>query len=225
MNIVPAVLTWDVHRTGRFEFLQRTLASIRAEGIEPLLITNGSSDGTDKFVLAQPRGIVENSNPKMFWGATVAILAAIDAGADVVVLSADDIEYKPGWLSKLRAFWEAAPDNLVLAGGFLEPVYPWAEIKGAVEYGGVRALVRDSVPSASWTFRARDWDIIKHRPTGTVYPQSPGEDLETCKMLRALGKTLVQLDLAEHIGERQSSWSNESWKIAQPLDRKAWGFE
>jgi len=45
-----------------------------------------------------------------------------------------------------------------------------------------------------------------------------GEDAEILERLQAQGFKLGALDLAVHIGERQSAWGNQSWTIARPLD-------
>lgn len=225
LKVVPAILTYNQFATKRADLFQQTYASIKAAGVEPIVVSNGSNDGTDKVVRALPKGIVEDSNPKMWWGCTVAIVAALDEGADVVMFSADDLTYHDGWLPKLQAWWTHAPDDVVLAGGFLEGEFPWNEPSGVIDAGGVRGLVRPSVPSATWTFRARDWPLIRDPETLTVHQQSPGEDHATCQRLLANGYRLAQLDLAEHSGVKVSAWKNESWKYEKPLDRAKWGFD
>lgn len=224
MKVVPCVLTFDQFRTNRAQDFQGVIAAIRAAGVEPWVCTNGSSDGTDKVVAALPKGLVFTEPKAMWFGMTAAILAAIDEGAEVVAFFADDVRPVDGWLPKLQAFWRDAPDDVAIAGMFLEDSWPWNEPTGTIDAGGVHGVIRDSVPSASWTFRARDWPVIRHE-SGTIHPQSPGEDLETCKRLTAQGYRLVQLDLAEHTAIERSAWGNASHLTAKPFDRKRWGFE
>jgi len=59
---------------------------------------------------------------------------------------------------------------------------------------------------------------------GPISEKTGGEDLEICARLRASGGLLCALDLAEHIGEKRSSWGNRSYLFAQPLDREEWGL-
>ncbi len=223
MKIVPAILTWNQFVTGRQDYFRQTYESIKATGIEPFVVSNGSTDGTDKVVRALPRGIVDDRNAAMWWGCSIAIMAALDDGADVVLFSADDITWRDGWLPKLQAWWAEAPDDVVLAGGFLEGEFPWNRPTGTIDAGGIRGLVRPSVPSATWTFRARDWTKIRDPEKLTVHQESPGEDHGTCQRLLANGYRLVQLDLAEHSGVHASAWGNRSYEYEKPLDRKRWG--
>lgn len=221
MTIGVGVLTFNVLKTGRAGYLASTLSSIRAAGIEPVVLTNGSVDQTDKLVRECPRGIVDNRNSAMWYGMTRAIEAVLAEDApSVVVFSADDITYKDGWLERLERFWSAASDEIILAGLFLEDLWNWNQIQRADDIGGERVLIRDSVPSATWSFRARDWPII----ADAIPQRSPGEDLETCQKLRALGYELAQLDLATHAGMFQSAWGNRSQDYAKPLNRAEWGF-
>ena len=119
---------------------------------------------------------------------------------------------------KLAAFWQDAPEEVKLCSLILEPVYPWNTIRGTLDAGGLRALLRDSVGGCSWSFRASDWPTI-----GPLPQVMPGEDLQICQKLVSQGYYLAALDLGEHVGEKVSAWLNESWKYAQPLDRARWG--
>lgn len=220
MKIAVACNTFDVFRTGRRDLLMDTLASIPREQCHSFtLLTCGSSDQTDMLV-AELGGIVDNGGSKAWYGMQRCIEHALATEPDIVVLSADDIEYHPGWLSRLVSFWQAAPDNVKLASLFIENYdYPWATVNEAVEIGGERVLMRESVPGASWSFRARDVHLILPIPE-----LSPGEDLARCRILRQQGYRLAQLDLATHAGERQSAWQNMSWAQHPPLDRQKWGL-
>lgn len=221
MKVVIGLWAWNVYKFHRLPLLERTLASIeRAEHPYELIpLTNGSTDATDKYI-RQLGGIVDNGNSQIWYAMQRLVEAALERNPDLIVLSADDIEYVDGWLARLVSFVEAAPDDVKLTSQFIEAFdYPWAAVQEAVEYGGERALIRNSVPGASWAFRASDANLILPIPE-----KMPGEDLEVSARLRSQGYRLAQLDLGEHIGERQSCWQNMSWKHHPPLDRAKWGL-
>jgi len=189
------------------------------------IVDNGSTDGTDKILaaLGDRMGIdiyVNRSrNHSAGRGMNLAIGMALEHEPDIIMFTADDYEYKKGWLRRLMAFWQDAPEAVALASCNLEPVYGWNTVLGTLKAGGETALIRKSVPGSSWTFRASDWPLI-----GPIAEKTGGEDLEICHRLREQGRVLCALDLSEHIGETQSSWGNRSYLYAQPLDRKRWGI-
>jgi hypothetical protein len=152
-------------------------------------------------------------------GMNLAITAALAYDPDIVLFTADDYEYKPDWQERLLAFWSEAPEDVKLVTCNLEPEYTWNTVLGTVDAGGQRALVRASVPGSNWSFRARDWPLI-----GPVREITGGEDLEVCAWLQRDGYRLCALDLTEHIGEQQSAWGNQSWRIARPLHKERWGL-
>lgn len=218
--ISVGLLTFNQFRTHRDGLFRNTLASIQAETHEHTLdiVTNGSTDRTD-VVVRKLGGIVDNTNSAAWYGMERAIQTALSHAPDIVVLSADDLTYHAGWMDRLSAFWQAAPEDIVLASLFLEGVWEWNTVTDAVDIGGQRVLIRTSLPSASWSFRARDVDKIL-----PLERTSPGEDLALCRSLRANGYRLAALDLAEHSGARQSAWGNRSFEYEQPLDRQKWGI-
>lgn len=218
MRVDAAVLTFNVYRTDRLPFFEATVASIRAAGIEPLVVTNGSSDQTDLLVRRQPRHLVDNGNSAAWYGMELAMRGVLETQPDIVVFSADDITYEPYWCERLIDFWQHAPADVKLATLFLEGVWQWNTVTEAIDCGGERALIRNSVPGASWSFRASDVDLILPLPQ-----IQPGEDLAVCERLRGQGYRLAALDLAAHEGARNSAWGNMSWTYEQPLDRKKWG--
>lgn len=220
MKVAIGLLCFDVFRTRRDQMLLGTLRTLAASDYPYTLhvVTNGSTDGTEQ-VVRDLGGIVDNTNSAIWFGMRTAIDACTASGADLVVFSADDLAYHPGWLNRLVQFWQAAPTDVKLATQFLEDCWDWNAISAAAEYGGQRCLFRDSVPGCSWSFRAKDWPFI-----GPLPEHTPGEDLEVCQRLRHAGYRLAALDLAEHVGDRHSAWGNQSWTYAKPLDRAAYGF-
>lgn len=219
MRIAAAMLTWNMHATGRADMFATTYDSLVAGGPDAFtLVTNGSTDGTQDDV-RRLGGIVDDTRSEIWYGVSVALHWALRQGCEIVLFSADDIRYLPDWRERLLSFWSDAPESLKLASLFLEPEWDWNRPYAAADIGGERVLLRESAPGASWTFRARDW-----RHIGPVPMRSPGEDLLVCQRLRAAGCDIAQLELAEHIGEAASAWGNQSHLSARPLDRARWGL-
>ena len=146
MKIGVGVLTWNHRKTGREQMFYDTLLSLTNGGlpVDVVVVTNGSTDGTQDTV-KRLGGIVDDGNSQIWYGMTRAIEEVIARGADLILFTADDIVYAEGWADKLAAFWQDAPEEVKLCSLILEPVYPWNTIRGAVEAGGLRALLRDSV--------------------------------------------------------------------------------
>jgi glycosyltransferase involved in cell wall biosynthesis len=226
MKVCAGVLTWNMFKTGRDAMFRDTIESLK-NGNYPLdlvVVTNGSDDGTQD-VVAKLGGIVDDSNGEIWYGMVVAIEECIRRGADLVVFSADDGLYSPGWLRKLVAFWRDMPDEVKIVCPHLSPSWPephsWNTVRGFIDgQGGMRGLVRDSAPGSFWTFRASDWPLIK-----SLMPEkSPGEDLIVSQALADQGYMVVEVDLCEHIGAFLSAWGNKSYEWATPLDRERWGI-
>ena len=219
MKIGVGVLTWNHKTTGREQMFYDTLLSLTNGGqaVDVVVVTNGSTDGTQDTV-RRLGGIVDDADSRIWYGMTRAIEEVIARGADIVLFTADDITYSPGWADKLAAFWQDAPEEVKLCSLILEPVYPWNTVRGVLDAGGLRAILRDSVGGCSWSFRAADWPII-----GPLPQVMPSEDLLTCQKLVGQGYYLAAVDLGTHVGEEKSAWGNESYKYAQALDRERWG--
>lgn len=220
MKIGVGVLTWNHIKTGREQMFYDTLLSLTNGGqpVDVVVVTNGSTDGTQDTV-RRLNGIVDDTNSQIWYGMTRAIEEVIARGADIVLFTADDITYYPGWADKLAAFWQDAPEEVKLCSLILEPVYPWNTIRGTLDAGRMRALLRDSVGGCSWSFRASDWPTI-----GPLPQIMPGEDLQICQKLISQGYYLAALDLGDHVGDKVSAWGNESYKIAAPINRERWGI-
>ncbi len=201
-----AVRTWNALEHGREAMLERTLESLRAAGypFELILFDNGSTDGTADLVAARggilgPRSVGNDSSGH---GMNQAIELALASGSDLIVFSDDDIEWHPDFLAKLVRFWSNAPHDLILASGFVEPRLRHNAVRGTIDSGGVRALVRETAPGGAWSFPATHWRWIG--------PLQPGmeADWEACLRLRAAGFRLAQIDLATHLGVDRSTWGN-----------------
>ncbi len=218
-SIGVGLLTFDHIRTGREQDFWKTYESIKDEPWDQFVVlTNGSTDGTEE-VVRDLGGIVDETDDHIYYGNNRLVEEL--RGNDLIVLSADDLLYEEGWLERLQDFMAAAPEAIALSSAYLEPLWEWNQPRGVVNFGGERALVRDSVCGSSWCFRSKDWEWIGPLPD---LDGTPGEDLVTCEKIRALGKKMVALDLCEHIGQEHSAWGNESYLSARPLDAQKYGL-
>lgn len=225
MDIKPLKVTVCVLTYNRCQYLAKTLNSLfDAPGDYSLFVyDNGSTDETRRYLADYERtGLYtavrfnHSDNHTAGYGMNRAIEMALDSKPDVILFSADDYKYHRDWFAKFIAFWQAAPPDMKLASLNLEPAYPWNEITGKVEYGGVRAIIRTTVGGSNWSFRVEDLDLI--------YPLreiTGGEDLEVCRRLTGNGHKIAALDLTVHEGEKASVWGNQSWVYAQPLPDNA----
>ena len=211
-TICVAVLTFN-----RFHLLRETLASMDAQPgwpIRRVLVDGGSSDDQQRaWVAHQADSFVFENKVSVGHSMNTAIDMAVGTGADVVVFSADDYRYRPGWAARLLAFWQAAPSWVGLATLNWEPSYPWNTVLDDLVIGGERVLVRATAPGSSWSFPGKHWRQI----VGPLEDRTGGEDLTVCRDLQARGYKLAALNLTEHIGERESAWGNRSWERAEPL--------
>lgn len=213
MTVAVGVLTFN-----RFHLLRRTLESLARAGYPyDLELVDGGSRDPDQLAYVRARtGGACLSIPTVGESMNVVIGRCLEYNPDVVVFSADDYEYRPGWLRRLMAFWAAAPADIILASLNWEPSYAWNTVSEVLDVAGENVLIRDSVPGSSWSFRAADWPQI-----GPVDHRTGGEDLDICARLRSAGWRLAALDLSDHIGERESAWGNQSFTVAKPLELPA----
>ena len=171
-------------------------------------------------------------------------LEAHGALPDVVIFSDDDMHWRADAhpQDKLRAIWGASScpegdwSRVAIVSGLLEPEWHWNTPRLTMRPGGVPVLVRDSAPGAAWTFRLnplrQDGDVpiigeklrtMLDRDGPQVFAESWGADYRFCELLRREGRTVAQVDLADHRGWGRSTHGNEAPGSAMPLDRKKWG--
>jgi GT2 family glycosyltransferase len=222
LRVAVGVLTHNVYKHDRFDLLRNTLKSLQQTEVpfDCYVVDNHSTDGTEAYVEALGGHLCRDAVFTCGHGMNVTMQILADSGADLCVFSNDDIEWHEGYLEKLTAFWSEAPDDLLVCSGHLEPVYFWNTPRHPITCGGVTALVRDTAPGGTWTFRVKDW------PTIGPVPETHGEDdVPTCYRLTQQGYLVAQMDVATHVGEDASTWGNGSYLHAQPLDRKQWGLD
>ena len=216
MNIVVTVLTWN-----RKDLFERTIASMARTQVPHTLIAvdNSSTDGTAELV-EQMGGICNRSgNHNTGLGFRLAVQAALAKKAELIVFSGDDFEYHEGWLERLVAFWEAAPQHVALCGMYIEAIYPHCPVWGVAEFGGQRALLRGTLPGASWSFRPWVW----HQICDLVKDNSPYYDKRAAQRL-AKDYLLCQLDLSEHTGAGRRMWREGPEDPGIPVDRVQWNI-
>ena len=230
MKIAVGILTYNARATGRLGLLQQTVASLQVAFPSALLMfyENGENSSTIASVM-QRAGVIElggwgSARPGAGRNRMLERFATFDLcvryGIDVVVMSDDDMLWHEDAGHRLRCFWEGdgLPQDVVLLGGLWEPEWAWNKSLGVVESGGQKALVRESVPAAAWSFRFdRRSDIF---PLNEV---PSGEDVQVCEKLRAKGLRVVALDLADHMGRGYSTTGN-SPPAGVPVDRGRWGL-
>ncbi len=163
--------------------------------------------------------VIDNSIPHPglpALGFARAMAAILNTAADIIVLSPDDMVYRPGWLSRLVTFWGAAPRAVALTGHCLLPVFRWSVPYGGLEAGGIQALLRPTT-IAAWSFRREDAELVQIE----VIPS--GWEKAICRRVMAAGRLVCEIDLAEHIGATDSSLGHD-WSIATPLTphRERW---
>jgi GT2 family glycosyltransferase len=223
MKIAVGVLTHNQFRYDRHELFKRTVTSLVHDidkiSLELYIVDNGSTDETPEYVRSIGGTVLSDPITTCGHGMNATIGICAGSGAELVVFSNDDIEWRAGALPALVRFWSEAPADILIASGLLEDDFPWNTVRERVDYGGVPGLIRDTAPGGTWTLRAADWGKIAPVPEAAGY-----DDVPTCNRLRAKGYRVCQLDLAEHQGEHVSTWGNISRELGKPLDRAAWGL-
>lgn len=148
---------------------------------------------------------VIDNRPRGTWpskGFAHAAKWAYGTGADVVVLSPDDMEYRPGWLDRLRAFWDMAPPSMALLGSCLLPVFDHSVPFGGIEAGGVKALLRP-VTIAAWSFRRADYELTRIPVQRKLWEKT------VCWRVAEAGRLIAEADLAVHLGHTDSTMGHE----------------
>lgn len=217
MRIAVGILCYNQLENKRSSVFNECLTSVKANNPDLLLVAdNGSTDGTTE-ILAELVGFV--GFPKLYGypnGNTCGygmnkIAATLKDKADIIVLSNDDVVWKPSAFKRLMDVWDNAPPELAIVSGLVQGTYqipgkpPWNEPLGVKEISGENVLLRRSVPGGAWSYRSKDTDLIF--PVSTF----PGvDDVPACNNLLQQNRTVGCVDAASHEGETVSTWNNGS---------------
>jgi hypothetical protein len=188
----------------RFSLWRRTVKSLDlSEGAFELLLYDCSTDDRMQAYIANRGGrLAGNRKTTIGHGFRVLAEMALAKKPDIIVLSGDDYEYQPDWLSKRVTFWQAAPADVGICTLNIEPEYHWSKTIATHIIGGEVVQQRRTVPGANWSFRASLWSEIEPM----IPDNSHKYDHAVCAYLRDSGRWLAALDLAVHIGEGLRSW-------------------
>ena len=219
MKITAVVLAHNAIKHQRIHLLSKCISSL-GEADQVLVVDNGSTDGTEAYVMGLGGFTYKaaDNNHTCGRGMNICITAAAKHG-DIVVFSNDDIIWRPGWRAQLEAFWADAPAEVAIVSGLLEQDYPWNQPKGTVEAGGLRGLWRETVPGGAWTLRSKDWPAI-----GPVPERVGWDDVPTCRRVTESGRRCIAVDLCDHAGVDLSTWGNGSQRFGKPLDKEKLGL-
>jgi GT2 family glycosyltransferase len=123
MKVAAVVLSWN----GRDDTLA-CLNSLDGEGAEVIVVDNASEDGSADAAAEAGAEVIRNvRNLGYAGGMNVGIRAALDRGADAVLLLNNDVELEPGAVGALAAVEDA---------GAVCPVVVFADDPGRVWYAG-----------------------------------------------------------------------------------------
>ncbi|MFZ0088111.1 MAG: glycosyltransferase family A protein [Solirubrobacteraceae bacterium] len=136
---------------GRPSYLDVALASIAPQaaalGAEIIVVDDGDDPATAAVSRRHGARVIPSRPPG---GANAGRNAGVDAaGADLIVMTDDDVEAPPNWLDALLAGIEAAPHADVFGG----------PIRGRLEGGGPRACGRESAPITTLDLGPTDRDV------------------------------------------------------------------
>ncbi len=208
MKVAAVVLTYRAVSTNRTPLLSACVASLR-EADYVQVVDNGSDDGTKELV--QGWGGVSHGRALHTSGHGNNLSARVARGtdADLYVFSDDDMWWRPGWRTKLEAWWSEAPEDLAMTGCHIEPFFRWNKVTDRIISGGVPGLIRESTGGASWSIPADRFDTF-FGPVG-IWQQNQGYgDVMACSRVAERGYRIAQIDLAEHHGQGQSTWGNQT---------------
>lgn len=213
MKVAACVLTRNQYEHGRRDLFERTVASLQAAHMELYVVDNGSTDGTDYLVKSAVDWtpyLSTDPNTTSGFGTLLCCRVAAGSGAELCVVSDDDMEWSEDATEVLTDWWMHAPQDVVLTGAHLEPEFAWNSIVDTVTYGNTKGFLRASTGAASWTFLAN-----RYPPLGVALKAIPPRiqgtwDVPVCQHLRTSGAQIGQVDVAEHVGQGRSSWGNQT---------------
>jgi hypothetical protein len=264
--IAVMIGAFDTLRSGRKHLLFRTCRTARiAFPDSPIYVVDNGSEGEDAELAKRIAGHADckaryrnvgvgedgNRTPGRLANEKMRLVFEESPGPAgglpfSVVLSDDDVWWKPHAGERLKKLWCGVHDNvyeesekLVMVSGYLEPLWHWnapskvVRVLARNEVGPPeRVLIRGNAPGTALSFPlwlgtdgpgviARRWqDGFGERP----FVDRAGYDHEMSVRCSERGLLVGQLDLADHTGWGFSNLKNSAISDATPLDRKAWGI-
>lgn len=243
VTLAVGIRTYKAVTYLRHDLLRQTAqsAAIAFPGCPIGVFDVGSDDGSadldvtitvgEVTAVGSPWSLVPEDGNHTPGNATLLIAERLrELSPQIMVISDDDMAWKPGAVEKLRKFWLHAPDDVVIVSGLLEDLFAlpepddqqrkyWNEPFEVIEAGGVKALSRASVPGCAWSFRIRHLRLLR-----SLIEPKWGYDYDCCKKLVEGGYRVAAMDLATHEGWEFSTHGNEAIEKAKPLDRERWGI-
>lgn len=232
-NFAVGIVTYNARSTLRMDLLEQTVESLTGAfpGQPIYILDNGSDDDSGRSIERMFEGEhitvarrVDAANTTPGAGRNVLIARLVELAPDVVVMSDDDMAWKPGAAEKLGRFFSADPPrDLAIVGGLLEPLYPWNTPRERLGAGGVSTVVRDSVPGAAWAMTPQAARSLPGWPE--PFKNDFGYDHDACVRLSEMRMRVCALDLADHLGWGASTHGNRADLDVRrkPLDREHWG--
>jgi len=254
MNFACGVLTHKAFGSDRFHMLRQTVRSLLAafSADVPVYVLDNDSPDESPTRIRQEFGSIDrvrlrfarhpdgNHTPGRGHNTLLDWMMHDEQGrADVLLFSDDDVRWREDAGERLDLIYSAPPsgawdESVVILCGYLEPDFHWATPRARAEPGGVPVLIRDSVPSAAWTYRVKctpNWPVVhgaapayKAWKSGGPTPveETFASDSRLCETLRESRLKVAAADLADHLGCGVSTHNNSPMANVRPLDRKHW---
>jgi len=176
--------------------------------------------------LADPRvrGIVTDRSRSFHTSALLGLDLLAGVAWDVLLLSGDDYHYRPDWAAGLTAWCGGLGErerDVSHVACVVEPAFSWATVRGTLDAGDRRALLRDTVPGCNWAFTPPQWAVMEPRYRAEQASRTLDHDLNG--WARSQGRQVAALDLAVTTGA-QSTTGNGSYAGATVLDVAPYGL-
>ena len=219
------MLTVVLTTYNRKELFKRTVASLHSANatFRLVVVENHSTDGTKE--LAQDmtsKGVItelllpETKLPMLYQTQLMGIDYILkDSLPDLILMTADDFEYKPEWLEAVSSWFKEAPPNVAYCTLYKEPEWWWNATYSTLKSDGHISYVRRTVPGACWVFNLDGWKFIE--PNFRAWSHDGQLDVNMCEWVYKNNRICCALDLAEHIGKHASLYGNISYG-AKPVN-------
>lgn len=140
-------------------------------------------------------------------------------GADVVLFTADDYQYRPDWKSHVFGLLQTCGSGLGLLTLEMEPEFPWNTTIMNFQHDGIACKQRATIPGACMVMTRDIWfHCIRLLAFMDEHPVNVRGYMDhfLCAKLRADGLFLVAADLAKHVGAYHSVNGNGAFQRYYP---------